>query len=144
MAGSIKGFSIKRYLLICLGSVSLAIGIIGIFLPILPTTPLLLLAAFCYLRSSERLFHWLINHRIFGAYIYNYMSHKAITKSLKIGTISFLWITLCISMFIISNIYMTILLLVIGIGVSIHVMALKTLKPEDLLQSKQQENAEKK
>ncbi len=132
VAGNMKGFSIKRYLLIFLGSVALAIGIIGIFLPIMPTTPFLLLAAFCYMRSSERLFVWLINHRIFGAYIYNYMNHKAITKGAKIGSLSFLWLSLTISMLIISNLHLSLLLLVIGAGVSIHVMALKTLEPEDL------------
>lgn len=127
-----KEFSIKRYLLIFLGSVALAIGIIGIFLPIMPTTPFLLLAAFCYMRSSERLFTWLINHRIFGAYIYNYMNHKAITKNTKIGSLSFLWLSLFISMLVISNLLISLLLLVIGTGVSIHVMSLKTLEPEDL------------
>ncbi len=123
---------IKQYLLILLGSLAMLIGIIGVFLPVLPTTPFLLLAAFCYMRSSKRLYEWLINHKIFGAYIYNYMTHKAVTKSTKISSLTFLWLSLIISMLIISNIYISLILLAIGVGVSIHLVTLKTLKLEDI------------
>jgi len=125
--------SLKKYLLIALGSVALVLGIIGVFLPVLPTTPFLILAAFCYTRSSKRLYNWLINHKILGVYIYNYMTYKAVTKSTKIGSLIFLWLSISISMFIISNIYITILLLFIGGAVSTHLLTLKTLRFEDIL-----------
>lgn len=127
-----KMFPVKQYLFILLGSVSLVIGVVGIFLPILPTTPLLLLAAFCYLRSSKRLYNWLINHKVFGAYIYNYTTYKAVTKKTKVCTLIFLWLSLIISMLMVSNIYITLVLLAVGTGVSIHVMTLKTLRSEDM------------
>jgi uncharacterized membrane protein YbaN (DUF454 family) len=68
----------KRRLLIVAGTLFTGLGIIGIFVPILPTTPFLLLAAACFMRSSERFYHWLINNRILGAYVRDYMEGKGI------------------------------------------------------------------
>ncbi|NLW07625.1 MAG: DUF454 domain-containing protein [Clostridia bacterium] len=124
-------YTIKKYVLISLGSISLALGVIGIFLPVLPTTPFLLLASYCYLKSSQHLYNWLINHRLFGTYIYNYITYRAVTKSTKIGTLIFLWLTLLISMSIIDSLHIRIFLLLIGAGVSLHLMTLKTLRYED-------------
>ena len=76
--------TIKKYLLIAIGSIALILGIIGVFLPILPTTPFLLLSSFCYIQSSKRLYTWLIHHKIFGAYIYNYLTYRAISKKTKV------------------------------------------------------------
>jgi len=75
---------IKKYLLIFAGSLSLVLGVIGAFVPVLPTTPFLLLSAYCYLRSSKRLYNWLINHRVLGTYIYNYLTYRAITQRTRI------------------------------------------------------------
>jgi uncharacterized membrane protein YbaN (DUF454 family) len=119
--------SIKKYLLIMLGTISLVLGFIGIFLPILPTTPFLLLSAFCYIRSSEKLYNWLINHKIFGKYIYNYMTYKAIPKKTKIIAISSLWATLTVSIIFMDNLHIRIFLILVGIGVSIHLLKLKTM-----------------
>lgn len=119
--------SIKKYLLIMLGTISLVLGFIGIFLPILPTTPFLLLSAFCYIRSSEKLYNWLINHKIFGKYIYNYMTYKAIPKKTKIIAISSLWATLTVSIISMDNLHIRIFLILVGIGVSIHLLKLKTM-----------------
>ncbi|QRN86809.1 YbaN family protein [Clostridia bacterium] len=128
--------SIKKIILILLGSIFLALGIIGVFIPILPTTPFLLLTSFCYLRSSERMYKWLINHRIFGAYIYSYITYKAIPKKTKIGTLIFLWSTLLVSMLLVPILHLRLFLLVVGIGVTIHLVMLKTLSTEDLKQLK--------
>lgn len=124
--------SIIKYLLIILGSVSLALGVIGIFLPVLPTTPFLLLTSFCYLRSSERLYNWLMNHRILGAYIYAYLTYKAIPMKIKKRAIFFLWLTLIISMILVPLQYVRLFLVVVGIGVTVHLMSLKTLSPEEI------------
>jgi len=78
---------LKRKLLIIAGTISTAIGIIGIFVPILPTTPFLLLAAACYLRSSPRFYHWLVNNRFFGIYIRNYLQGRGMPLKIKIFTI---------------------------------------------------------
>ncbi|MBS3995592.1 MAG: YbaN family protein [Alkaliphilus sp.] len=119
--------SIKKYFLIFAGSASLTFGIVGIFIPMLPTTPFLLLASYCYVRSSKRLYDWLINHKFFGAYIYNYLTYRAVKRSTKIVALLFLWLSLTISIFIMANLHIKLLLIAIGIGVSTHILLLKTL-----------------
>jgi len=126
----ITAINIKKGLLVLAGSISLVLGVIGAFLPVLPTTPFLLLSAYCYLRSSKRLYHWLINHRIFGAYIYNYLTYRAVKRSTKIVTLIFLWATLIISATVSDSIHLRLFLLAVGIGVSIHLFALKTMVGE--------------
>lgn len=119
--------SIKKYVLIFIGSISLTLGIAGVFIPVLPTTPFLLISSFCYIHSSKRLYNWLINHKIFGEYIYNYMTYRAVKRSTKIGALIFLWLSLMISMLIVSNLHLRIFLFTVGVGVSIHLFTLKTL-----------------
>ena len=123
--------SIKKYLLLIIGTISLVLGTIGIFIPLLPTTPFILLASFCYIRSSNRLYDWLINHKIFGKYIYDYLVHKSVKKSAKITAVSLIWFSLFFSFYIINNLYINLILLIIGILVSIHIIRLKTL-PADI------------
>ena len=79
------------------------LGIIGIFLPIVPTTPFLLLAAACYARGSERLYNWLMTNKVFGQYIGNYREGKGIPLKVKILSISFLWVAIAVSIFLIDN-----------------------------------------
>lgn len=119
--------NIKKYVLFIAGSLSLAVGVIGIFIPMLPTTPLLLIAAYCYLRSSERMYNWLIHHRFLGIYIYNYLKYKAVPRKTKIWAVVFIWITLTISMILIDNWYVRGMLLFVGACVSVHLYKLKTL-----------------
>src|SRR4030065_1400605 len=87
----------KSRLLIGAGILSTGLGIIGIFVPILPTTPFLLLAAACYMRSSERLYRWPINNRIFGAYVRNYIEGKGMPVKIKMFTILLLWLTIALT-----------------------------------------------
>jgi uncharacterized membrane protein YbaN (DUF454 family) len=117
---------VVRYLYIILGIIFLSLGIIGVFLPILPTTPFLLLTSFCFLRSSKRLYNWLVNHRIFGVFIYNYLTYKSATRNTKIGTLVFLWASLFISSLFISQLSIKLVLLAVGIGVTIHICTLRT------------------
>ena len=123
----IKGW--LKYLLIAIGTLSVALGLLGIFLPILPTTPFLLLAAACYIRSSERFYCWLINNRWLGEYIKNYREKKGIPQRAKIYTISLLWITILASaIFFVDILAIRILLILIAIGVTTHIASIKTLK----------------
>ena len=69
---------------ILIGSLFLGLGFIGIIVPGLPATPFFLLSAGCYVRSSNRLYNWLINHKIFGRYIKTFREHRALTKHTKI------------------------------------------------------------
>jgi len=123
----IKGW--LKYLLIAIGTLSVALGFLGIFLPILPTTPFLLLAAACYIRSSERFYCWLINNRYCGKYIRDYREKKGIALKLKIYVISLLWITILTSaIFVVDLLAVRILLIVIAIGVTIHLTTIKTIR----------------
>ncbi len=122
---------VKKVFLIAVGSLSLALGFVGAFLPVLPTTPFLLLSAYCYLRSSKRLYRWLINHPLLGAYIYNYLTYRAITRSTRYGALFFLWVTLIISMLVTANLHLTIFLFAVGVGVTIHLFVLKTLDRDE-------------
>lgn len=124
--------SIKKYVYITIGSLSLVLGITGLFLPVLPTTPFLLLASFFYLRSSERMYNWLMNHKIFGAYIYSYLTYKAIPIKTKVSAMIFLWSTLIISIMLVASLHIRIFLLAVGIAVTAHLLMLKTLSNEDL------------
>ncbi|NQU27807.1 MAG: DUF454 family protein, partial [Candidatus Marinimicrobia bacterium] len=76
--------TLRKGLLILIGILLVVLATVGIFLPLLPTTPFLLLAAACFFRSSDRLYRWLITHKWFGLYIKNYREHKAITKGAKV------------------------------------------------------------
>jgi len=124
---------LKKTLYLFLGFLTLFLGILGILLPLLPTTPFLLLSAFFFMRSSKKLYHWLLNHRFLGIYIYSYITFKAIDLKTKIYSITLLWITLTISMIILQNIYLSVLLIVIGIGVSIHLLSLRTLSKKEMI-----------
>jgi uncharacterized membrane protein YbaN (DUF454 family) len=120
--------ALKRHLLIALGTLCLAIGIVGIFTPILPTTPFLLLAAYCYLRSSERFHRWLMNNRVFGGYIRSYTEGRGIPLRLKLFTITLLWVTIGISIWLVSNMIVTAILLVVAVGVSLHIAFIRQRK----------------
>jgi uncharacterized membrane protein YbaN (DUF454 family) len=118
-----------KYLLIAIGTLSVALGFLGIFLPVLPTTPFLLLAAACYIRSSERFYCWLINNRYCGKYIRDYREKKGIPLKLKIYVISLLWITILASaIFVVEILAIRILLIVIAVGVTIHLTTIKTIR----------------
>lgn len=107
-------------------------GVIGIFVPLLPTTPFLLLSAACFLKSSEPLYNWLIYHRWFGSYIRNYMTHRAVSLKTKITSISFLWIMIISSAaFFTDQVWVRLLLIVIATGVTVHILKLRTMERHD-------------
>ena len=115
-----------KILLITLGTFLIGISIVGIFIPVLPTTPLLLLAAALYAKSSRRFYNWLINNRILGRYIKDYREGKGIPLKVKIITISILWITIGYSaIFAIDILWVRILLVLIAVGVTIHIASMK-------------------
>lgn len=86
-----------KALLILLGTISLMLGILGIFVPGLPTTPFLLLTAFLYMKSSNRLYNWLIKNRFLGKYITNYQRRKGMSRRQKIYSISLMWFMIILS-----------------------------------------------
>ena len=88
-----------KYIYILFGSIFVFLGVVGIFLPLLPTTPFLLLAAALYVRSSERLYSWLLHQRLLGPYLRNFMERKAIPLHAKIIAISMMWATMLYCIF---------------------------------------------
>ena len=114
---------------IILGTISLGLGILGIFLPLLPTTPFLLLTAALYFKGSPRLYQWLLNHKYFGTYIRNFRENKAIPLRAKIISLLLMWGTMlyCI-FFLIPLVWVKILLFLIAAGVTYLILSFKTLK----------------
>ena len=118
---------ILRWVLIITGTISVALGILGIFLPLLPTTVFFLLAAWCYSRSSERFYNWLHHNRFFGKYLTNYRIGGGMTLLSKIFSMTLLWGAILYSViFVTANIYIRIILIVIAVSVSWHLIAIKT------------------
>jgi uncharacterized membrane protein YbaN (DUF454 family) len=118
---------LHRYAYFSAGILLVAIGIIGIFLPLLPTTIFLILASACFVKSSPRANEWLRNHKILGVYIKNYQDKSGLTVKSKIFSIAFLWISISISGLLLTNeFYIRMILLAIAIGVSIHLISVKT------------------
>ena len=118
-----------RILLILAGTLFVGLGILGIFVPVLPTTPFLLLAAACYARSSQRFYDWLLSNKYFGNYIRSYLERKGVPLKVKVLTITLLWITIgCSVAFAVQIFVIRLILVLIAIGVSIHVLSIRTLK----------------
>lgn len=116
--------TLKIFLLV-LGFLSTGLGFLGIFVPLLPTTAFLLLAAWAFARSSERFYNWLLNNRLFGKYITSYLEGRGVPRQTKIWSVVLLWITILASaLFFVGNIWIQVLLLLIALGVSIHIITL--------------------
>jgi len=112
----------KRILYLLLGWFSLISGIIGIFLPLLPTTPFVLLAAWCFSKSSKRFHTWLLNHKFFGPIVHDWQSSDGIPRRARNRAILFMWIGMSISMFVVSRFWATIGLLIIGLCVMTYLL----------------------
>ena len=118
-----------KILLTILGLISLGLGILGAFLPVLPTTPLLLLAAFLFLRSNRRLYDWLMNHPKMGPYITNFIKHKAIPLRVKVIAVSTLWLTLLYcAVFVAEHWVLRGFFILLAICITWHILSYKTLK----------------
>ncbi|PVX26519.1 MAG: DUF454 domain-containing protein [Candidatus Bathyarchaeum sp.] len=114
-----------RSLLFLAGTITLALGAIGIVLPILPTTPFLLLALACYFRSSERMTHWMLNNKYFGKYIRNYKEGKGIPLKTKIAAVTILWATILYSVIFVIPIWIAqIIMLTVAVAVTLHLIRL--------------------
>lgn len=121
----------RRKLLVVLGSLFVSLAIIGIILPLVPTTPFLLLASACYARSSEKYHNWLLNHRWFGKYIRNYEAGRGIPMRVKASMLAVLWTTMILTAtFIVDIPWLRIMLLVTAAAVTVHMCCLPTFRPE--------------
>ena len=117
----------KRVLLASLGVFLVGFGIAGVFLPLVPTTFPLLLAAGLFARSSERLHGWLLGHRMFGAYIRNYQEGRGMAARHKATTLATLWVGIGVSIYFSrTSVVAIVMLIVILFGVTIHILVLPT------------------
>ena len=118
----------KRNLLITAGFACLLLGAVGIFIPVLPTTPFLLLAAGLFLRSSSRLYLWITNHRVFGTFIRNYRRFHAVPLRSKVIALALLWLTIGYSIIWVTHTWwLRGLLFLVAAAVSVHILRMKTL-----------------
>ena len=116
-----------KVLAIICGFVCVILGLIGIFVPLLPTTPFLLLAAFLFARSSDRALRWLLDNRWFGTYIRNYREGRGMALKAKILTLLLLWMTIGLtSLYLVDSLVTRIILIMIASGVTLHLVRIKT------------------
>lgn len=116
----------KRTLLLIGGWVMLALGAVGIIIPVLPTTPFVLVAAGCFSFASPRLYGILCRNRFFGPYIENYRTKQGVPMAAKVRGIAVLWALLVVSMVSMQKQWLTLLLLAVGTAVTVHLLMLKT------------------
>jgi len=123
---------ILRAIVIAFAWLNVVCGVIGIFLPVVPTTPFLLLAAACFIRTSPRFYHWLTSHPKLGKYIVYYLEGKGLPVKAKIYTLVTMWFTMSVSMYIAPIIWVKVAPPLIGALVTVYILRLPTvqLKPE--------------
>ncbi len=128
-----------KSLLIILGWFFVALGVIGIFLPVMPTTIFLIIAAACFARSSERFYNWLITNKYLGKFIRDYREHRGMPLRAKIIAILMLNIAIGYSaLFAVDLVWVKILLFTIAIGVTVYLISLKTI-PSNRIKEEYQE-----
>ena len=116
-----------KYLYYVIGFISVFLGVLGIFLPVLPTTPFLLLAAAMFFRSSPQAYQWLIDHPQLGPYIKNFREEKSIPLRIKIIAVSTLWLTFFYGIiFIIGDLWVKVLMMALGTSITIYILSFKT------------------
>lgn len=116
-----------RYLLLAVGWLSVALGVIGIFVPVLPTTPFLLLAAACFVRSSRRFYLWLVNHPRLGPWIRDYLEGNGIPLKGKIYAIGLMWLSIGFSCYLVPLFWARAFMLTSAVLVSLYILRQKTL-----------------
>ena len=114
-----------------IGILSFIIGFAGMFLPLLPTTPLWLLSAFCLMKGSDKLYAKAMSYKTFNNVVTNFRIYRAIPLRIKIISVSTLWITIIISCIIVKNMWVTILLIIIATAVTTHILSFRTLSKEE-------------
>ena len=113
---------LKKYIYLSLGFIFLGLGCIGLVLPLMPTTPFILLTAWFFSRSSKKFENWLMNHKIFGPIIINWQEHRAIDRNSKIYSVIMIIITFFISTFFIPLFYVDIFLIILGIVLCLFII----------------------
>lgn len=116
-----------RFALLAVGWLSVAFGVIGIFLPVLPTTPFLLLAAACFLRSSKRFYLWLVLHPRLGPWVRDYLDGQGIARKAKVYAIGLMWLSIALSCYLVPLPWARAFMLTSAVLVSLYILRQKTL-----------------
>lgn len=126
---SLTSGKLKSWFFIIAGTIAVVVGVIGIIVPVLPTTPFLLLAAICYMRGSRRLYNALLCNRFIGSYVRNYLEGRGMSLKVKIWTLCLLWIAIgCTVTLATDSFIIRMVLLAVLIGVTIHILLVKTVR----------------
>lgn len=126
----IENVWIKR-LLILLGFITLVLGVVGIFLPLLPTTPFLLLSAYFFSKSSDKFYNMLLTNKYVGKYITDFREGNGITMKTKVSSVLMMWLAVGSSIiWFIDFVPAKIILFVISSSVSYYLLSMKTLKED--------------
>lgn len=121
---------IKKYMYITVGLIAFAIGAIGVILPVLPTTPFLLIASFCFARGSERFNNWFVGTKIYRKHLESFVKEKAMTLKQKVFTLAFANFMIAFPLIIIDNLMVKgFIVLVILFKFYYFVFRIKTIKP---------------
>ena len=115
--------AVVKHTLNIIGLIAVVLGVVGIFVPLLPTTPFLLLASACFARGSERLHRWLLTNKLFGSYLSDFEQGKGIPLRGKIMAVGLLWVSLGYSVYLLSSVPLRLLLIAIGVAVSTYLIA---------------------
>ncbi len=118
----------KKALLVVAGSICIVLAVLGVFLPLLPTTPFLLLASACYVRSSERLHGWLMGNRLLGGYIRNFKERRGVPLRAKVTMVVLLWLPLLYSVYRLDIFWLEVLLVLMGMTWSVIIFRMKGVK----------------
>ncbi|MDR0728575.1 MAG: YbaN family protein [Prevotellaceae bacterium] len=117
-----------RLLWVSGGVLAVALGVLGMFLPVLPTVPFLLLATFCFARSAPKWKDKLLHHPFIGKPLRDWLQYKGIRKKEKIFSVAFLWASILLSAYFVELLWIRILLLIVAVAVTVHILSFKTIR----------------
>ena len=121
----------KRTILISLGWLCVGLGFVGVFVPGIPTTIFLIIALWAFTKSSEKLRHWLLNHKRFGPILNNWQQHKVVPRRAKILMVVLMSLAVVLFYYSLQNLYLTIGLIIILVLVAIYVISLPSKIPKN-------------
>mgnify|MGYP001341472126 FL=1 len=120
----------KRTILISLGWLCVGLGFVGVFVPGIPTTIFLIIALWAFTKSSEKLRHWLLNHKRFGPILNNWQEHKVVPRRAKILMVVLMSLAVILFYYSSQSLILTIGLIIILVSVAIYVISLPSKTPE--------------
>ena len=121
----------KRIILISLGWLCVGLGFVGVFVPGIPTTIFLIIALWAFTKSSEKLRHWLLNHKRFGPILNNWQQHKVVPRRAKILMVVLMSLAVILFYYSLQSLILTIGLILILVSVAIYVISLPSKVPEN-------------